>query len=262
MESSSRSSASSPQARSASMSESEENASATETTGKDLSIFPIDGKFYSEKDKTEIMSLSEVRREAILAERAQILERKQQDQVLRRLFDGYKDKTDDPKKRKAGAAELEDGQRKSSRQKTTLGGRKVGETSDAILAYKKQREQKGVLAEQRKNEASERKARKGSVASDADADGESDVDWDERQSKNARHDTPPRFEEPANLHDFERIRVGRAQFGQVCFYPGFERAIQHCYARASIGLDKDTSENVYRLARIEGWCFSLLCQFC
>ena len=234
------------------MSESEGEGSGADTNEKDLSIFPVDGKFYSEKDKKEIMELSEVRREGILAERAQILERKQQDQVLRRLFDGYKaDKSDDPKKRKAGAAELEETQRKSSRQKTTLGGRKVGETSDAMIAYKKQREQKGVLAEQRKTEASDRRARKGSAESDVDADGESDVDW-AGKSKSAVPDPTPHFDEPADLHDFERIRVGRAQFGQVCFYPGFEKAIQKCYVRVSIGLDKDTQENVYRLAQIEG----------
>jgi RNA polymerase-associated protein RTF1 len=227
---------------------------------KDSSMFPVDGKFYSEKEKSEIMALSEVKREAILAERAQILEQKQIDQALQRLFEGYqakdgnKQKVEDGKKRKAGTTDLEEGQRKSSRQKTTLGGRKVGETSDAMVAYKRQREQKGVLAEQRKTEYAQRKALKGEEGSDADASGVSEVEWDDAAARSAANDVapPPHRDVPAELIDFEHTRLGRARFGEVCFNPGFENAIKDCYARVSVGPDKLTGENVYRVAKIKG----------
>ena len=257
---------------SAPMSESDtEHAPATTADDEEV-IFPIDNKFYSEKDKAEIMSLPEVRREQILAERAAVLERKQQDQILRRLFQGYqakegdKPKTSDLKKRKAGTADLEDVQRKSSRQKTTLGGRKVGETSDAMEAYKKQREMKGVIAEQRKNEAAERKARKGrgssSAGSEQDAEGESEVEWDDGKPRAGRRSVSgPRDDPPAELIDYEHVKLGRDNFAKVCFYPGFDDAIKNCYVRLCLGPDKATGEVIYRMALIKGMspiCFGFV----
>ncbi|KAL9122067.1 MAG: hypothetical protein Q9187_001381 [Circinaria calcarea] len=247
---------------SAPMSESEAEGSPAGGSDKDGPIYPIENKFFSEKDKAEIMALSEVDRESILAERAQEVERKQQDQILRRLLegiqakDGEKSKSSDQKKRKAGAADLEEVQRKSSRQKTTLGGRKVGETSDAMEAYKRQREQKGVLNEQRKREVEERK-RRGSIEdkySEADADGESEVEWDNGKPRAGhRSESGPRDEQPADLADYNHVRVGRDNFAMVCFHPGFEEKIKNCFTRVSIGIDRSTGENVYRVAQIKAF---------
>ncbi|MCJ1397188.1 hypothetical protein MMC11_000380 [Xylographa trunciseda] len=247
---------------SAPMSESDADATPAVGENNDEAIFPIDNKFYSEKDKAEIMALPEVRREQILAERAVVLERKQQDQILRRLYQNYQGKEVDKskghelKKRKAGNTDLEDVQRKSSRQKTTLGGRKVGETSDAMQAYKRQREMKGVIAEQRKTEAAERKARKvqgsSSVGSEADADGESEVEWDDGKPRAGRRsESAPRDVPAAEQIDFEHVRVGRDNFAKVCYYPGFDEAIKNCFVRVCIGPDRATGENVYRMASIK-----------
>ena len=244
------------------MSESEAENSAAGDIDNDGPLYPIDNKFSSEKDKAEIMALAEVEREAILAERAQELERKQQDQILRRLLQGYQAKDGEKakqlvsKKRKAGNADLEDVQRKSSRQKTTLGGRKVGETSDAMEAYKRQREQKGIMNEQRKREGEERRERKkrGSLDrdSEADADGESEVEWDDKPKDSYQPVSAPRDELPADLHDFNRVKIGRDNFAKVCFYPGFDDAIKNCFARVSIGPDRNTGENLYRMCQIKG----------
>ena len=244
------------------MSESDADAGPAVGEDTDDTIFPVDNKFYSEKDKAEIMALPEVRREQILAERAVVLERKQQDQILRRLYQNYQGKEGDKskgpklKKRKAGSTDLEDVQRKSSRQKTTLGGRKVGETSDAMEAYKRQREMKGVLAEQRKTEIAERKARKGrgssSVGSEADADGESEVEWDDGKPRAGRRsESAPRDVPVAEQIDYEHVRVGRDNFAKVCYYPGFDETIKDCFVRVCIGPDKATGENVYRMASIK-----------
>ena len=239
------------------MSESDSDVSPGSPADDDGPMFPLENRFHSQKDKDYIMSLSEVQRESILAERAQILERKLQDQHLRRLLQAREnaEKIDDRKKRKAGSADLEDGNRKSSRQKTTLGGRKVGETSDAIEAYKRQREQKGARDEQRRREGEARKDRRirGSsrdAVSDADAEGESDVEWDNAKAKAS---PPGSFnDQPADQVDYERVRIGRDNFAKVCFYPGFEEAIVNCYVRLCIGTDKETGENIYRMTKIKG----------
>ena len=216
--------------------------------------FPIENKFLSEKDKAAVLAMPEIEREAILAERAAVLERKHQDNILKRYYEGQKDKQDDKsKRRKLASTNLEEGERKSSRQRTTLGGRKVGETSASLEAYKAQRERKGQLDEQRKAEAADRKKRRGSGSeqSDADADGESEIEWDNAKTK---EDAKPRFDEPAELADYNRVLVGRTNFALVCYYPGFEDTIKDCYIRVAVGQDQATHETCYRMAKINGIC--------
>lgn len=242
--------------QSAPMSESESDSPPTGHADPEGAEYPLENKYFSELDKAKILAMSEITRESILADRAQRHERKLQDQHLRRLLQAREDaEAKENNKRKAGTADLEDGQRKSSRQKTTLGGRKVGETSDAMKAYKRQLEQKGVRDEQRKRDAEERNERKGRGSvddgySDADADGESEVEWDEGKPKASQYGI--RDDQPAGLIDFERVRVGRDNFAKVCFYPGFDAAIKGCFARVSIGIDKASGENIYRMAQIKG----------
>ncbi|KAL8725556.1 MAG: hypothetical protein Q9166_007279 [cf. Caloplaca sp. 2 TL-2023] len=242
--------------QSAPMSESESDSSPAMAEGG--TDFPIEGKFKSEKDRAEIMALSEIQRESILAERAQQRERELQNEHLRRLVVSKKKEAEaaEGRKRKADTAELEDRQRKSSRQKTALGGRKAGETSGAIEAYKRQREEKGLRDEQRKRDGQERRDRKarGSLDdgySDADADGESEVDWDDVRAH--VDESRRRDEQPSEKVDFERVRIGRDNFAKVCFYPGFDDAIKDCYARVNIGPNHATGESIYRMAKISGF---------
>jgi len=232
------------------MEESDDAASA-DREDEAGSKYPVDGKYISEQDKVELLSMPEIRREEILAKRAEEIEKAQQNKHMAALYQTY---LSGDKKRKAAEADLKDGPRKSSRQKTTLGGRKVGETFDAMEAYKKQREQRGAAAEARKADAAERKARRGdSEASDADADGDEEVEWDGGRGRN-RTASPKRSEEhPSELHDFNRVHVGRHNFAKVCFYPGMDRALKDCYVRVAIGQDPKTKSPAYRMARIDSF---------
>ncbi|PGG97081.1 hypothetical protein AJ79_09355 [Helicocarpus griseus UAMH5409] len=239
--------------RSASMSESDSDASPPPDDQGPL--FPYEKLFYSAKDKAEVMALPEIQREEMLSERAQQVDRHNQELALRRLFASKKreEARAAQKKRKAGP-DLEDNQRKSSRQKTTLGGRKVGETSDAIEAYKRQREQKGKRDEQRRRDASSKKKDRTSGSadedySDQDANAESDVEWDDAPRR--RSPSLPKDDPPAELRDIQRARVGRSNFAQVCFYPNFDSAISNCYVRVVIGVNKETQQNEYRLCLIK-----------
>ncbi|KAA8647170.1 RNA polymerase-associated protein [Aspergillus tanneri] len=240
---------------SASMSESNlgsDSEGSAPGADEDGPIFPYDKLYHSAKDKEEIMAMPEIQREQILSERAQQVDRHNQDLALRRLL-ASREREEARKakknKRKASTANLEDGNRKSSRQKTMLGGRKVGETSDAIQAYKRQREQKGKRDELRRREATtkDQKARtREDRVSDEDAEGESDVEWPDRE----RSSSPPKDDPPAELRDLQRTRVGRSNFAQVCFYPGFDDAISGCYARVNIGPNRETGLNEYRVCLI------------
>ncbi|EEP81272.1 predicted protein [Uncinocarpus reesii 1704] len=238
---------------SASMSESDSETSS-HAEEKQGPIFPYEKLFYSAKDKDEIMAMPEIQREELLSERAQLVDRHNQDLALRRLLamrEREEAKVTEKRKRKASDTE---GQRKSSRQKTTLGGRKVGEASGAIEAYKRQREQKGKREEQRRRDASSRKKGERSASpdgSDVDAHGESEVEWDDDARR--RSTSPAKDALPAEFRDFERARVSRRNFAQYCFYPNFEKLIAGCYTRLNVGPHPDTGETVYRLCLIKSF---------
>jgi RNA polymerase-associated protein RTF1 len=223
-------------------------------------IFPYDKLYYSSKDKQEIMALPEIQREQILSERSQQVDRHNQDVVLRRLLASRERehaRSESKAKRKASAAELEDGHRKSSRQKTTLGGRKVGEASDAIEAYKRQREQKGKRDEQRRRDADSRPTRARSSSheegaySDVDAEGDSELEYDNRADRSPSGPPPPKDDPPADFKDIQRARVGRSNFAQVCFHPTFAQSLTGCFSRVNIGPNEETGQNYYRVCIIK-----------
>lgn len=246
------------------MSQSESDQDTFDSEAAGLSQFPIEGKYTSMTDKAEIEALPEVKREEILADRATIVERENQKQTLMQIWQSKereKNQEAERKKRKAGAADLDE-QRKSTRQKTTLGGRKVGETSKPLEEYKRQREQRGVHNEQRRRDDDRKQQadrRRDDRHSDADADGESDgYEWDDGRARNgARRSSSSEAREqlPATLRDFERAKVGRTGFAKVCFYPGFEEAVAGSIVRISIGMDK--GQNIYRLGQIKSKSFIL-----
>jgi RNA polymerase-associated protein RTF1 len=242
---------------SASMSESESDSSPPPDADSGP-IFPFEKMFYSAEDKEEIMAMPEIKREQVLSERAQQVERHNQDMTLRRLLasrEREESRTLDKKKRKVEDADIEEGQRKSSRQKTTLGGRKVGESSDAIEAYKRQREQKGKRDELRRRDAAPKKRDRRSSSQDiASDDGGSEVEWDDYKRRSSP--MKPKDDPPATLKDLNRARLGRSNFAQVCFYPNFDATIANCYARVCIGPNHETGETEYRVCLIKSKLFN------
>ncbi|KAI1850652.1 hypothetical protein JX265_004362 [Neoarthrinium moseri] len=213
--------------------------------------YPYEGMFESAREKADIMSMREVERESILAERAQEIERQRQNRLLRQLVSAG-----DNKKRKANDADLEETQRKTSRQRTKIGGSKVGETSSGIESLKRARAEKSDRA-RRRAEDSERNKKSTALSHDSpdrDLDADSDVEWGESRKRASKSRTPEVKEIPlAELRDIERVRLGRSRFAQICFFPGFEQAITGCYTRISIGPDPRAGDgmNQYRMAVIK-----------
>ena len=220
------------------MEESDSERESSPALSDDDVLYPLEGKFRSERDRAEIMAMSDLQREEILAERAAEIDRRNQDRHLRRLLQQQeKSKALDGKKRKAGAADLDDDSRKTIRVKSAK--------SERLESYVRQREQRNQ--QRQRNEARRARDRRsdsiGSRGSDRDAEGESEPEYDERPSV---RDEPPVY------RDYDLVRVGRSNFAKVCFYPDFEDTITGCFARVSIGMDKATGQNIYRMAQIKG----------
>lgn len=230
---------------SAPMDESDSDDDATQNrTDDDMNPYPVEGLFKSHEEKARIMSMREIEREQLLAERREENERIRQNRMLRQL---KVNQEKDSKKRKASAADLEDASRKTSRTRT-----KAGEISDKMDTLRRAREERSSRKEQRERENDRRRQRSPSYRRSRSVDDrDSDVDW-RRDSRQKSRSPEPRELPPAELRDVERIRVGRSRFAEVCFYPGFEKAITGCYVRINIGPDPTTRQEVYRMAVIKG----------
>lgn len=224
-------------------SDGEADAPASPADIDDGPLYPLEGKFISTADREHILSLPEIERESILAERAQEVLRQQQDIQLKKQL-AVSEAAASKRKRKATAADLDESSaRKSSRPKTAKAGR------TALDDYKKAREAKGAERTSRFDSRRDpRRSRSASSASDRDADGESEVEWAEPSSGNRRD----KDEAPAELKDFDRCRIGRTAFAKVCFYPHFEETMKGCFARVSIGMNRETGQNMYRMTQIKG----------
>jgi RNA polymerase-associated protein RTF1 len=224
---------------SAAMDESDSEAeSGTALDADDDMPFPLEGKFRSERDRMEIMAMSDLQRESILAERAAENDRRNQDRQLRRMLQAQeKSKAADGKKRKAGLADLEDDASRRNKVKSVK--------SERLESYVRQREQRNQ--QRRKDEVNRTNGRRsmsaGSRGTSRDADGDSEPEYDDRV---------PVREDPPTFRDFDLVRIGRSNFSKVCFYPDFQEAINGCFARVSIGADRSTGQNIYRMAQIKG----------
>lgn len=232
---------------SAPMEESDSDSDAPQNRGHgadDDMPYPVDYLFKSHEEKARIMSMREIEREQILADRREENERTRQNRVLRQL---KVNQEKDSKKRKASAADLEDASRKSARART-----KGGEGVDKMDSLRRAREERSNRKEQRERENDRRRQRSSSYRRSHSPDGhDSDGDW-RRDSRQKSRSPEPRETPPAELRDVERIRLGRTRFAEVCSYPGFEKAITGCYVRINIGPDPSTRQEVYRMAVIKG----------
>ncbi|EAA28359.1 hypothetical protein GE21DRAFT_9165 [Neurospora crassa] len=221
-------------------SDSDSDASpARRSVDDEVNQYPVDGLFRDYEEKEQIMGMREIEREQILAERREENERIRQNRMLRQL------KVNQEKKRKASLAELDDSSRKTSRART--------KADDKMDSLRRAREERSNRKEQRERE-NDRRKRSPSYRRSPGRGDDSDVDWDGPSNKKHRSRSPESRESPpAELRDFERVRVGRSRFAEVAFYPGFDEALTGCFVRLNIGPDPDTRQDVYRMALIKGF---------
>lgn len=233
----------------------ESDASDGQGTYDDGDRYPLEGKFKNATDKAEILAMPEIKREELLAERAQEVELDRQNRALRQLLKQREEKQD--KKRKAGDAKLDESQRKTSRQRTKIGGGRVGEASSGIDHLKRARAEKDERQRRRQEDRARNPDRRGYGQDDYSGGegGHSDVEWadPEKRPESPSHGRYIEDTTPATLADFNRIKISRENFALVCFYPGFDEAISGCFVRIYVGEATDGSgTRLYRMSQIKG----------
>ena len=205
--------------------------------------YPIEGKFVSQRDKAEIMAMPEAKREQILSERAEEIERENFSRQLMQRREAEQKAADiaDKRKRKLGNNELDDSPRKVSKTKS--------EANERLANYKKRREE---MNEARRGRPLHREKQDPSqLFDDENSDAEGDVEYAYDRSSPPRRGMSPRRREPSpGLRDYELTRIGRTGFSSVCFTPGFETTVPGCFARVNIGPSERTRQNVYRMTEI------------
>ena len=201
--------------------------------------YPVEGRFMSEAEREHIMSMPEIKREEILAERAAEILKKQQDAQLKKAL--ATSQAGSKSKRKAETADLDDGAaRKTSRAKV--------EQTNALDDYKKAREAKGSENGPPARQAKGRKgknSRSPSAPSDRDAPGENEIGG-------AAGPTTARGEPESDLQDLEQARIGRSRLARWCFFPKFEETMTGCFCRVSFGVNHENGQNLYWVAQIKG----------
>ncbi|KAI9172467.1 RNA polymerase-associated protein RTF1 [Paramyrothecium foliicola] len=207
--------------------------------------YPVDGFYVSQAEKAQIQAMREVDREQIMAERHSEIERQRQNLLLRQMVSSVEneERTRDKKKRSADTAELEGEDSKASRRRTGKGPESAMDTLRRARAEK-----------QRRREDQERRKDAFSPRGSPDRD-ESDDEYGRARSRTPQQEQP-RDLPPAELRDFDRVRLGRNEFAQVCHTPGFEQAINGCYIRIALGPHPDTGVEQYRMAVIKGFMTS------
>jgi RNA polymerase-associated protein RTF1 len=208
--------------------------------GDDDNLYPLEGKFRDAADRAEIMGMSMLDREQVLANRIEEQAERKRGKNLRSMV-GEADRVAEKSKnkRKAGAADLEDDDRKTIRPRT--------KRSDALESYTRQRDQAREEKSRRANRVSggRRSRSRSRDSSERDANGESDEEYGRSKVR------APEPEIPVELPDIQRVKVGRTNFAKVCFFPGFEQTMIGCFARVCIGQEKP-GMNTYRLTQIKG----------
>ncbi|KAI5462566.1 hypothetical protein BGZ63DRAFT_354274 [Mariannaea sp. PMI_226] len=209
--------------------------------------YPVDGMYVSQAEKEEIMAMREVEREQIIADRLSEIERQRQNRLLRQMVSNVEneERKQVKKKRSADTADLEDGDRRASRQRTS------GKGESAMDSLRRARAEKA----RRREDHERRKDGYSPRGRDSREPEDSEDEFGRRRSRSPA-DEAPRDEPPAELRDYERVRLGRNEFAQVCLTPGFEAAITGCYIRIALGPHPETGIEQYRMAAIKGFTTS------
>ncbi|PHH80152.1 hypothetical protein CDD80_2690 [Ophiocordyceps camponoti-rufipedis] len=205
--------------------------------------YPVDGMFVSQAEKAEIMALREVEREQIIADRISEIERQRQNRLLRQMVTSVENEERKyvKKKRSADTADLEDGERVASKQRTG----KASETAmDSLRRARAEKQRRKEDQDRRKDALSPRR--------DVGGPAESDHDFERTRSRTPADDEAKGLPAP-ELRDYERVRLGRNEFAQVCFTPGFEASITGCFIRVAVGAHPHTGIEQYRMACIKGF---------
>ncbi|KAI5970355.1 RTF1 [Candida margitis] len=206
--------------------------------------YPLEGKYKDEQDREELEEMDEIKREEILFERSQEMDKFKERQYLQQRIKAQRD----PKQAQ------NDNLRSSSRSKT--GGVRSKKESK-LSELKKERERHSRRNARRHDDYED-----GSENEEEEEEEEEEEDEEDEDDEDAYNDEDAvmwggvskskhkRSTELAKLEDINRIKVGRSLLTQYCYHPGFDDTILDTYTKVNLGADRVTKEPYYRMVKI------------
>ena len=206
--------------------------------------YPLEGKYRNEEDREELEAMDEIKREEILFERSQEMDKFKERQYLQQRMKTQRE----PKLARS------ENLRTSTRLKA--GGAKSKKESK-LSELKKEREKHTRRQSRRRDDYEEEEEE------DDDEDDEELLE-DEEEEEDAYNDESEgevmwggvskskrkRLTEVAKLEDINRIKVGRTLLAQYCYHPGFDDTVLDTYTKVNLGVDKVTRKPLYRMVKI------------
>ncbi|KAJ3564397.1 hypothetical protein NP233_g8321 [Leucocoprinus birnbaumii] len=208
--------------------EDEDEQESVESEMEDEDPYPLEGKYKDEEDRQQLLQMSEIEREDILAQR---LEEKQQ-LLDKRLLSQM------VQQQRGGGGE-ESVAKAAKRQHTARGATK--EKTSKLAELKAKRKAK----DERKRNSSPKRDRSSSPMDMEISDGESEdgqiTKFEQEEEKVGRiFNKPPSVEsEPITMEDLEKCRITRDYLVKHSLAPWFEDYVKGAWVRYLIGNDQE-----------------------
>jgi RNA polymerase-associated protein RTF1 len=175
--------------------------------------------------KSKLSALTGLEREQHLAELAEQETERRRMAQLKGLLSSRAEASKSGK-RKAASADLDDDEND-----TRSAGRRRAKRDEALQSLRERRVVK-------KRDAKKSLSRRSSGSRDAEGDSDYDV--------------PAKADPPGEIAEYQRVRIGRTNFAEYCFYPDVESYFTGCFTRVCFSRDNVTGENQYRMTQIKG----------
>ncbi|TFK29461.1 hypothetical protein FA15DRAFT_582199 [Coprinopsis marcescibilis] len=209
--------------------------------------YPYEGQYVDEEDKQKLLSLPEIKREGILAERNEEKQRLQEKQVLAQMV----------RQQRSGGGGADDDTVARAAKRTHMARGQANPKSRKLDELKAIR--KAKVESRKRIKLSPTANRRSSSPQDMDISDEDSEDGqftksdqeDERERRLMGNHTKAEDKLPATLEDFNRCRLSRDMVAKWCLTPWFPNYVKNAWVRYLIGKDKDTGEDVYRICEVQ-----------
>ncbi|KAF9224867.1 plus-3-domain-containing protein [Gyrodon lividus] len=225
--------------RKASLSETESD-NQPESEEEEVNPYPLEGKYEDEADRERLLSMSEIDRENILAERLEQMQKIQDRRKLQEMI----------KQQKNGSNDADAVAKAAKRQHAARGATKEkSKKLDELKARRKAKDEK-----KRTRTDSPKRDRSSSPMDMETSSGEEEdgqiTKYEEEEEKDRKlySKQPNPDDEPITVEDLSTCRLTRDMLARFCMYPWFEDYVKGGWVRYLIG--QENNEPVYRLCEV------------
>ncbi|KAI0672359.1 plus-3-domain-containing protein [Trametes maxima] len=200
--------------------------------------YPLEGKYIDEADRSRLMAMSEIDREAVLAQRQEEIQRTTDKRQLDNLL-----------KLQSGRGSADESVSKAAKRQHAVRGatKEKSRKLDELKARRKAKDEK-----KRTRTNSPKRDRSSSPmdmeTSEDEEDGQiTKYDEEEERDRKLYGKSNPE-DEPITLEDLDKCRVTRNQIAKLCMAPWFEDYVKGGWVRYLIG--QESGVPVYRICEV------------